>query len=352
MTTLAPTLGAASLLALQRAGASHIGISLTKACPMTCTHCAASALPASRWRAETLPPGEVAAYCDEFPALHAAGVRRLSLTGGEPVLVLPLVEQLANAASAAGLEVTLVTGLFWARTDRGRRRVIERLSAITHWNISWDLFHSAEVSLAQCLSTAALLHARGKAVSIRYTTANPADDADLAALGELTTLVPEGCRIAIQEARPVGRAEEDAAPPAVQSEPPRWPCLSTGPIVLADGSARPCCSSLYDAPADAHPFAARTASHGLLALYEAWRSDPLMTLIRAVGFAPLLHELRRGFPQHPLAREHPVHPCDLCVALWREPATRDALAGMVRRPRLAGRIADAAREIFMEESSA
>lgn len=352
MTMLAPTLGAASLLALQRAGASHIGISLTKACPMTCAHCAASALPASRWRAETLPPATIAAYCEEFPALHAAGVRRLSLTGGEPVLVLPLVERLANAAAAAGLEVTLVTGLFWARTESGRRRVLDRLEAITHWNISWDLFHRAEVSLEQCVAAATLLCSRGKAVSIRYTTANPVSDEDFEAILALAAQVPDGCRIAFQEARPVGRAQEAAMPAAPQAEPPRWPCLSTGPIVLPDGSARPCCSSLYDAPPDAHPFAARSARGGLVALYEAWRGDPLMTLIRAVGFTPLLRDLRERFPHHPLAREHPSHPCDLCVALWREPALREALPLTAREPRMADRIAGAARTIFNEESTA
>ncbi|QNE04733.1 radical SAM protein [Croceicoccus marinus] len=351
MSTLAPRLSAASMLSLQRSSASHIGISVTRACPMGCAHCAASALPASRWRSETISKADVKAYCDEFALLYKTGVRRLSLTGGEPILVLPLVEQLAGAAHAAGLEVTLVTGLFWAKSDSGRRRVIQRLSCVDHWNISWDLFHRSEVTFEECIAAATLLRQAGKSVALRYTTANPASDDDLDTIVELAARLPEKCEIAVQETRPVGRAGIGTERFPMQDEPPRWPCLSTGPIVLPDGSARPCCSSLYDAPRDKHPFAARTAEHGLADLYERWRSDPLMTLIRAIGFEPLLNALRKDFPQHALARGNPAHPCDLCVALWEDPELREALPAKLRKPGVTERVESAARQIFEQEKA-
>jgi hypothetical protein len=108
--------------------------------------------------------------------------------------------------------------------------------------------------------------------------------------------------------------------------------MSTGLIVRHDGSVGPCCSSLVD-QRSGHPFQYAPASEqGLVAAHEAWLGDPLLRLVRAVGFEPLLAWLREEHPGHPLLEATPRHPCDVCVALWRIPGVAAAMARRSQQP--------------------
>ena len=88
-------------------------------------------------------------------------------------------------------------------------------------------------------------------------------------------------------------------------------------VVRDDGTVSPCCGPLTD-QRDGHPFRWTPASQvGLVNAYVAWRADPLLQLVRSVGFGPLLPWVAEEDPDHPVLRGGPAHPCDTCVALWR-----------------------------------
>ncbi|MDE1145747.1 MAG: radical SAM protein [Azospirillaceae bacterium] len=327
------------LLALQRQGEHHIGLSLTAACPMTCSHCAAATVPARDHAKVGMAADLVARFCGELPALAARGVTRLSLTGGEPILALGAVADLSRAARAAGVATTVVTGLFWATSAASRRRIIAALPDVDCWNISWDRFHAAYVKLAHVVAAVGDLRAAGVRVTLRVATAGE-DDPHLAALARA---LPD-TEIAVQPILPVGRAAVDTPPATGAEEAPRWPCLSTGPLVMPDGTARPCCSAMMEEPD--HPFAARTARDGLVALHRAWLDDPLLLLIRALGFRPVLRLLRILAPDHPLLAGTAPHPCAVCATLFRDPALAGRLADAARAPALAAQVRAAATVIF------
>jgi len=332
----------AELIRLQRSGERHVGFSLTKACPLSCAHCSAATVPASMRRAVSMPAALVRRCCAEMPALAARGVRAISLTGGEPVLCLDDVAALSRAAREAGIRTTLVTGLYWAAGPASRRRVIAALPDVDRWNISWDRFHAAEVRLTDVAHAARAIRDTGAAVTIRVAVDDPATPEDEAMYDRLVDAIPD-VEIVVQSVRPVGRAG-GAVPPA--DPPPRaagdvsapsWPCLSTGPLVMPDGSARPCCSSMMDEPD--HPFAARSAAHGLAALHRDWTDDPLLLLLRGIGFAPIIRLIGEIAPDHALAKGSTAHPCDVCATVFgdRELAgrikaacTREPLAGLAR----------------------
>ncbi len=265
-----------------------------------------------------------------MPALAGRGIERISLTGGEPTLAMANVAALSRAAKDAGIATTLVTGLFWATSASSRRRTIDALPDVQCWNLSWDRFHAAHIKLQHVVAAAQEIRTSGADVVLRVTLAD--DDDDHAA--RLEAALP-GFPIAAQSLRPVGRAGS-GDPTADRVDAPLWPCLSTGPLVMPDGSARPCCSSMMDEPD--HPFAARTARQGLVALHEAWMADPLLLLVRAIGFRPILHLLKSIDPDHPLLSGSLPHPCDVCATVFRNPA-------------IAGRIADAARDDRLVETT-
>lgn len=339
----------ADLLRLQRAGDCHVGFSLTKACPLSCAHCSAATVPASMRRAVSMPESLVRRFCDEMPALAARGVRAISLTGGEPVLCLEHVAALSRAAQSADIRTTLVTGLYWAAGPASRRRVIAALPDVDCWNISWDRFHAAEVRLADVALAARAIRDTGAAVTIRVAVDDPATAEDEATFDRLAAAIPD-IEIVVQSVRPVGRAGGTASPispgrpDADEVASPSWPCLSTGPLVMPDSSARPCCSSMMDEPD--HPFAARSTKDGVAALHRDWTDDPLLLLIRAVGFAPIIRLISEIAPDHALAKGSSAHPCDVCAAVFGDRALAGRIkAACVQEP-LAGLARNAAATIL------
>jgi organic radical activating enzyme len=328
------------LLALQRQGERHIGLSVTAACPMTCSHCAAATVPASEHVRVSISEELVARFCSEMPALAKRGIERISLTGGEPTLAMANVAALSRAARDAGIATTLVTGLFWATSVASRRRTIGALPDVQCWNLSWDRFHAVHIKLAHVVAAAREIRASGAEVVLRVTLADEADDY----AAQLEAALP-GFPIAAQSLRPVGRAGA-TAPTGDRVDAPLWPCLSTGPLVMPDGSARPCCSSMMDEPD--HPFAARTARQGLVALHEAWIADPLLLLVRAIGFRPILHLLKSIEPDHPLLAGSPPHPCDVCAMIFRDPGISRRIADAARDDRLVETTRSAAALVFSD----
>jgi 4Fe-4S single cluster domain len=329
------------LLALQRRGERHIGLSMTAACPMTCSHCAAATVPARDHGKVSLTSAQIAAFCEEMPQLAARGIQRISLTGGEPILALGAVSDLSSAAQMAGINTTIVTGIYWGTTDASRLKIIKALPNVECWNISWDRFHAKHVRLEHVVATARAIIDAGARVTLRVAvTELPDCHADL-----LVKELP-GVDIAIQPVRPVGRAATSNFSGSGGLNSPLWPCLSTGPLVMPDGSARPCCSSMIDEPN--HPFAAKTAQHGLVALHDAWLTDPLLLMIRAVGFRPILHLLRQVAPKHELLSGTSSHPCDVCAAIFRDPLVAKKIAHKVQNQKLAAKARLAAQQIFQE----
>jgi len=340
-----PCLDQGQLAELQRAGGRHIGLSLTEACPLSCAHCAAAAVPAARHPQVCLSPDLIKRFCADMPALARQGVERISLTGGEPVLALEAVAALSAAARAVGIRTTLVTGLHWAAGGGARARVIGRLPDVDSWHLSWDKFHAPQVRFESLAAAAHEIAATGADILIRVAVSDPPDQFDRTVIERVADelgMYP----MTVQSVLAVGRASPAPVRGAL-GDGPGWPCLSTGPLVMPDGSARPCCASMMDRPN--HPFAARAANEGLPALHRAWREDPLLLMIRAIGFQPLLHVLGEVAPGHDLLRDTPVHPCDLCQRMFDDRQVADRVAARFREDDLA-RLARAAAETVLGET--
>jgi len=331
------------LVLLQQAGEHHLGLSMTKACPLSCGHCSAATVPASMHGSVSIPSADVLRYCAEMPELARRGLTSISLTGGEPVLALDHVAALSRAAREAGIRTTLVTGLYWAAGAATRRKVIAALPCVDSWNISWDRFHAAEVKLANVAIAVREILATGAAVTVRVAVDDPVDSEDEEMHRQLVDALP-AIEIVTQSVRPVGRAADRQVHGTGDHAAPGWPCLSTGPLVMPDGSARPCCSSMMDEPH--HPFAASSAKDGLVALREAWLNDPLLLMLRAIGFAPVIGILSDIAPDHPLTLGTTAHPCDVCSALFSDRALAGAIKEAVTAEPVAQLTRAAARDVF------
>ncbi len=332
------------LTALQALSAQHIAFSLTEACPLACRHCIVSTVSAAD-RSRTMPLQDAERYAAEFPSLQAQGIRTISFTGGEPLLVPKHLALLSGAAVRAGLRCTVVTACHWAVSDRAARRVVAQFPHIANWHLSTDIFHAEFIPLDQVVRAARVAMAEGRKVVMRITVSVPVTDCDLQLQEELCTHLPDGVSFIVQPVTKIGRAatlEMEVATAGV----PAWLCVPSGITVRYDGTLSPCCSALID-QCTGHPFEyANARETSLKQAYQAWCTDPLLQIMRAVGFAPLLQWVDESFPEHPVLRAIPRDPCQCCVQLWEDPAVGPALRERAARPENRAKIASLTTLLF------
>lgn len=337
------------LTELQRKAQEHVAFSLTEACPLRCRHCLVAAVRPRDRLAVTLTPDLARRLARELPALASQGVRRLSFTGGEPLLVPVQLELLSAAAAALGIESTVVTSCFWAATERSALRTLRRFAHIRKWHLSTDCFHAEFVDPDTVVRTAAIAYELGHDVTVRLAVRPTPSEKEQRLIDHVSTHLPEGVGVAVQPLSRVGRGGKLRGSPRLAAAP-LWPCTSLGMLVHFDGTVSPCCSAL-SAWKRGHPFEhGRAGSTHLVQLHERWRADPLLRLMRAAGFSPLLSWLREDHPHHPLLTATPRHPCDTCLALWSDPAVGRSMRRRCEKPEVKEKIGRLYEAVFIPDA--
>ena len=120
----------------------RIGLMITEECDAACAHCWFDCAPT---RGATMSQYDARTYVDE--ASRIPSIDWISLTGGEPMLHVDLVEGIVAYASDRGIKTELVTNCSWAATPKKAFDLLRRLSdaGLNVLNISVDDFHQATI---------------------------------------------------------------------------------------------------------------------------------------------------------------------------------------------------------------
>ncbi|MBI3950745.1 MAG: radical SAM protein [Acidobacteria bacterium] len=326
--------------------ARHVGFSLTEACPLKCRHCIVSTVSAAV-RSRTMPMERAKQYAGQLPALTERGVQFISFTGGEPLLAPKQLQLLSEAAVCAGLECTVVTACHWATSDSATRRVIAAFPNIASWHLSTDVFHEEFVPLHNVLRAARVAVAESRRVMVRMAATVPLSERHQQMHQELQAQLPDGAPIVVQPITQMGRGASIQTEIPL-AEVPAWPCVPSAMVVRFDGTVSPCCGGLSD-ERTGHPFQYPAADRvGLAQAHQAWCTDPLLQLIRTVGFAPLLQWVAEAFPEHEVLKATPRHPCECCIKLWKDPAVGPELRRRAELPQNRLKIARLTGVVFGE----
>ena len=342
------SLSGEALLAWQAGAAQHLAFSVTRACPLRCEHCIVSTVAPGAAGHATVTGSLAADWAAQMPAVARAGVTRVTFTGGEPLLAPAVLDVLSDAAAEAGIQVTVVTAAHWARSAASTAKVLTRFAHIRNWHLSTDVFHARFIPTAQVLRAARAARERGHNVVIRTAVDKPPTAAQSALCAEIAAGLPAGVGIDVEPVLHEGRA---ASRPHAPYAPWRRsvPCISTGPVVHDDGAVSPCCGGLADTP-EQWPWPLPDARTTPLAqIQRAWREQPAMQLIRAVGFAPMLAWAQAAGA--PVADPPPDHPCAICTELWRHPQTVAALRDRLADPVVTNKIGGVYDALFSPSSA-
>ena len=308
----------------------ELALMVTRHCNIACRHCGIESGPAvkdrmSLERAEALI----------LDAATVPNLRKITFTGGEPMMVPGDMLKLLELCQALGLETRMVTNGFWAKTPARGRTILAELrdAGLTELNFSADRFHLEFMDASTLRRALDLAAEAGFARIVSFVSASdvpPLDEfaalygVDRDMLVDLRTMAWDPDYIEETKARSIfvfyggliglGRA---ALHPdilrfvPVQTFPLGTPCREVveKPVVYPDGAFQACCC----AGGKIASFTVGNAfQERLPSLYDRMRARPSFRLINTHGPRVLHDEVRRACDEVELPATY-TSICEMCV---------------------------------------
>jgi pyruvate-formate lyase-activating enzyme len=282
----------AEILALRSAPASALFFSLTRRCPLSCSHCSTNSTLQSEEHAGEMFLRFARSFTPkDRPAL-------LLLTGGEALLRPRLVRELTEIAHAVGTKVYLISGMFFARGVRVPRLIDQAISQVDHFAASLDIFHEREVSRAAVFAALHRLLDRGQDVSMQVVGLHEDDPYLVGLIAEIRSAFQDRVPILVAPVHARGRAAQWLAveAPQVQTSVPPEPCdMAAWPTAAYDGTIAACCNqTVIDGPVPAHLRLGHLATDSWATVRERCLTSTMLRAIRVFGPEHLVERYGSG----------------------------------------------------------
>jgi len=301
-------------------------------CNALCAHCGVSSGPQATGRLTT---ETVLAAIDDAAAL---GLSTLELTGGESFLVYRDLLAYVERACRHGLDTSVDSNGFWAKSVAVARRRLEplRRRGLRRIVFSTDRYHQEHVPLSRVLC--ALRAARELGLETSVTVCALAGDDEL--LSTVAALRRQGTAVHVQRISPFGRAASLPRARMLRStfEQAGAPCRAVhAPTVAPDGRVTLCCAP----PTRLEPAVARQSPlvlgwldrEPLAAILRRARRDPLLRLLAAGGPGALANRLRElDGALLPPREDGYFGSCDLCLEVLASRPRVERLRGVLPAP--------------------
>jgi len=305
--------------------ATQIALMLTRRCDMACSHCSVASGP----HIKDEPAEE-----DLVRRLHeaaAAGVRAVTLTGGEPMLREAVVLKLLHECRLLGVHSRMVTDGFWGKTPADARSRLQALrkAGLGLLTVSHDRYHAAFQNHHPVLNIARAAEDLLFRIDIHFVRG--ADDSDLARLVEPFEGLKH-VRLRFYDLQPVGRARTLSGD-TFRGETEGFCSTCAFPAVTDDGRLLACNGPAYFTRPDNPLQIGSMKDTPMQTLLERHWNDPVLDTIRTFGPSRLRDELRSipGFERFPF-REHYSGMCDLCHHITNNPEAVSALRTTLAEP--------------------
>jgi len=328
-------------------------LALTRRCPLSCRHCSTESLMSSEQHDAQIFENFVAGFTPENRPEYVL------MSGGEVLLRPRLVQRIAERCREVGTRTHILSGMFFARTERIPDRIKSAIDAVDHFSASLDAFHEEEVERAAVLRVLRQLLDEGKDVSLQVVGLDEEDPYLAEATEDIRTtlgdrapvwvslvqaggrarewladeLVRRGVRLPVDRSAKTGseKTRSTTARPQAAVDPHRLlpsPCsLASWPLVSFDGTVVACCNQdVVDG------LGGRLPAH--LRLGHA-SSDSWEELRRRHLDRHLLRGLRAFGPQYladQAGSDCAEGYCGTCFKLSDDPATAASVRAMMQRP--------------------
>ncbi len=298
------------MLKLRSDPASAVFLGLTRRCPLTCRHCSTNSLLSSEEHSADI----FLRFVDTFTVENHPEM--VLMSGGEALLRPRLVKDIARRAAAVGVRSNVLSGMFFARSKRIPRPIMEAIDEVDHFSASLDVFHEEQVPRAAVIDVLRRLVDAGKDVSVQIVGMDDEDPYLAEVTAEIRDALDGRVPMLVGLVGRSGRATEwlpdrrslTHLPLAAVAEP----CgVAAWPIVAFDGTVIACCNQgIVDqgAAAPAHLRLGHAATDDWPTIRDRCRMSPLLRTIRTFG--PWMVAQDSGAPRS-------ADFCTTCVGLSR-----------------------------------
>lgn len=327
-----------------------LGIHLTMRCPLRCAHCSVHSGPE---RQETLDGAALLRWLEEIG--NTRRIRRLCLSGGEPLLVRPLLMSILEIAGRHGIVTIINTAAHWAGTPERARNTLKDFPDSVQIAVSADEYHREFVPLENVRNALAASLERGLPTSLVLRAWQGADDPFS---HELRTFLGEeiwsSVKLDIGVIKHVGRGEtlprRGPQEPVVPEQTYDTYCeYADQPVVDSDGTVLACCNT-QGARGARRLHLGHLETDSMAAMTEKADRDVVLQAIRVWGPAALGALLRDADLGSRLAPSYPdASICHLCTDICSKPDLVAFLENELKKPDLSAELA-AARLLRYGES--
>jgi pyruvate-formate lyase-activating enzyme len=328
---------------------SCIGLSITDACPISCSHCIMGAGPARKTKMSAHEAHGWLKQASEYRNHH---ITSTVITGGEPFYDPDLLGNVLQSAGKCGLVAAVMTNAFWADSPEKARAVLAAMPNIKMLSISTDVYHQKFIPLLKVknaiLACDSLDIAHSVAVCIEHGTDETASEE---AIGSLGKILPER-HIKISHVYPAGRAKDlPSGQIAGLGEAQSYCCGSADyPTIFPDGSVIGCMGIVHRLPTG-HPLLLGNAKDEALSrILDKAEGNLFLHTLRLWGAQAILEHLRkRGGMDDVIKSPSGARNCDFCYSLANNPSLLKRLEGVFSHDELKEKIAYA-RVFYFNES--
>lgn len=298
---------------------SHLAISVTNGCPLTCAHCISRSGPNGQ-RASPQLSKKVGEMLDVSPFATNA----VSLTGGEPFYEPDTLADLIKEVKKRGHRVIVITSAFWAKNYVSARGTLLSHPGIDELVLSHDTFHNRQVSVAflkNAYLAARDLDIRAKIRLVRHSDPTEAERAAEESVREFAAPAD----IEMQRLIRYGRAADKQIEGAGFSSLERNVCPSSGPHISHDGTVTPCCNSITSIRGSHALTLGNILEEDFRLIYERMLRNRLLAALKLEGAAFFREALRAVVGDEVDC----MSICDLCFVVCSNPRALDSLQGLI-----------------------
>jgi MoaA/NifB/PqqE/SkfB family radical SAM enzyme len=304
---------------------SKLSIIFTDKCNITCRHCMPDCTPQKN---RTLEWDELRTIIES--ASKIASLKALCFTGGEPFLFPSLLADCIALASGFGLETTVMSNAFWAKSVEQAKKTLLRLPGLRSIGISTDSFHQEFIDIDRIRNAIIAANDLSIECAVRVCHLDSPDE-EIEAVRQQLAEFNGLYELEHQPVQPLGRAEDEINYDRIFSYDTKMACCRSADVqaINPSGFVTACCGGSGDWSCG-HPLDfGNPLVDGMPEVVHRIESSMVLHAVRLWGPAGLLHLAQQQALLEESACPDPgiQNICELCRFMVTDPER----AGLLQR---------------------
>lgn len=326
----------------------YVGLVITLKCPIECAHCIVEAGP---HRSEEIEREKSFLWISQIADYRNGAIKRIILTGGEPFCNLILLSDIIKFSNEKGLNCSVVTNAFWAKTETSAKKVLKSLQFLDFIGISTDIYHQKSIPILNVKNAVIAAKACDIPFGINICTDSKEDLRYLEILKELSTFADKD-NITTALISPVGRAASTTLSKKFQycKEPPEFACSAASiPVIFPDGNVYGCNGPFITLPPFNPMLLGNINCESINDIFDRAQKNPVLHAIRIWGPKRIVEILQENDMGEYLPNKYIAGSlCNVCYDIFKEPEICRYLEREMNNQKFVKYIS-AGREYYLDE---